>query len=199
MRTATVQASLLGAFERYGLPERMLMDNGGPWGGYDGQSRHTPLTVWLMRYGIGISHGRPYHPQTQGKAERFHGTLKRELLSRVALENLTHAQQAFDRWRQKYNEIRPHEALADEVPSSCYRVSQRPLPSTPPTVCYPSTAQVRTVLDKGKISFRGRRLHVGRGFIGQPVGLLESSDDGCWDVYYGAFKITTLDLRQDRS
>ena len=79
-RTQTVQQRLTRIFRRYGLPERMVMDNGAPWG-HDADHHHTPLTVWLLRLGISVSHGRPYHPQTQGKDERFHRTLKAEVFA----------------------------------------------------------------------------------------------------------------------
>ena len=78
-RTETVQECLTAAFRTYGLPARMLMDNGSPWGN-DALHPRTPLTVWLMHLGIQVSHGRPYHPQTQGKEERFHRTLNAEVL-----------------------------------------------------------------------------------------------------------------------
>ena len=73
-KTETVQTQLTATFRRYGLPERMTMDNGAPWGN-DLQHQFTPLTAWLIRLGVAISHSRPYHPQTQGKDERFHRTL----------------------------------------------------------------------------------------------------------------------------
>src|SRR5262249_18423537 len=81
-RTATVRGHLTQAFERYGLPRRILCDNGAPWGtsGQGGWDHWTPLSLWLMRLGVGMIHGRPYHPQTQGKEERFHATLNAELL-----------------------------------------------------------------------------------------------------------------------
>src|SRR5699024_3964561 len=79
-RTETVKAHLTTAFRRYGLPARMSMDNGAPWG-QDFEHTLTPLVVWLLRLGVAVSHSRPYHPQTQGKDERFHKTLKAELLS----------------------------------------------------------------------------------------------------------------------
>jgi transposase InsO family protein len=68
-RGATIQARLRGLFRRYGLPDQMLMDNGGAWGRPDARQAYTPFTVWLLRLGIRVSHGRPYHPQTQGKDE----------------------------------------------------------------------------------------------------------------------------------
>jgi len=76
-REGTVQAELTTIFRRYGLPDRMLPDrmlpdrmlpdNGAPWGS-DAVHRHTWLTVWLLELGVAVSHGRPYHPQTQGKS-----------------------------------------------------------------------------------------------------------------------------------
>ena len=64
-RTASVQARLTDLFRRYGLPERILPDNGSPWGSSP-EHRYTQLGVWLLRLGIALAHGRPYHPQTQG-------------------------------------------------------------------------------------------------------------------------------------
>ena len=77
-RTATVRTHLVTAFQRYGVPDRLLVDNGSPWGNHPAHP-YTPLTVWLRRLGIAVSHSRPYHPQTLGKDERFHGTLQRDL------------------------------------------------------------------------------------------------------------------------
>ena len=78
-RRETVQDRLTRAFRRYGLPERMTMDNGPPWGS-DADHPTTALTLWLMRLGIRVSHSRPYHPQTQGKNERFNRTLKEDVM-----------------------------------------------------------------------------------------------------------------------
>ena len=106
----TVQARLTEAFRRYGLPERMTMDNGAPWGS-DFEHPYTPLTAWLIRLGVNVGHSRPYHPQTQGKDERFHRTLKAEVLTGHVFRDLDHCQRRFDEWRNTYNLERPHEAL----------------------------------------------------------------------------------------
>lgn len=82
-RAETVRSELSRAFQRFGLPERMLMDNGAPWGS-EAAHPHTKLTAWLIRHGVTVLHGRPYHPQTQGKEERFHRTLALEVLARRA-------------------------------------------------------------------------------------------------------------------
>src|SRR5205807_4484324 len=101
-RGGTVQAELTAIFRQYGLPERMLMDNGSPWGS-DALHRHTWLTVWLLELGVAVSHGRPYHPQTQGKDERFHRTLTAEVIGRRAFADLAECQRRFDAWRVVYN------------------------------------------------------------------------------------------------
>jgi len=109
-RTETVQQQLIIAFRRYGLPERLITDNGSPWGDGPG-SPFTSLGVWLIEHGIRISHSRPYHPQTMGKDERFHRSLKAEVLSGPPFTDLAAAERALERWRSIYNTQRPHEAL----------------------------------------------------------------------------------------
>lgn len=189
----TVQDHLTGVMQRYGLPERMLMDNGSPWGS-DAAHQHTGLTAWLIRLGVTVLHGRPYHPQTQGKEERFHRTLTLEVLARrPSWHSLADVQRAFDVWRAVYNLRRPHEALDHATPASRYQPSSRSFPASLPSIEYAPGDQVRRVQDKGRISFRGREFRVSRGFIGQPVGL-RPVGDGIWDVYYGHQKIGQVDL-----
>lgn len=115
-RAETVKTALIEVFHNYGLPLRMTMDNGTPWG-YSGKQEHTEFSAWLIQLGIYVTHSRPGHPQTQGKLERFHRTLKLELLSRFSFANLGEAQEGFDWWRSIYNEERPHAAIENKVPS----------------------------------------------------------------------------------
>jgi len=182
-RAVTVQERLTAVFNRYGLPQKMLMDNGSPWGS-DIAHPHTHLTAWLIRLGISVAHGRPYHPQTQGKEERFHRTLALEVLARrPAWADIEEVQSAFDRWRLIYNHERPHEALNYLPPAARYQPSPRTMPASLPPVLYEHGDIVRKVQDKGRISFRGRDYLVGRAFIGEPVALRQSADS-TWDVYY---------------
>jgi transposase InsO family protein len=86
----TVRSALENAFRRYGLPLAMLMDGGLPWS-YPGEAL-TAFSVWLMRLGVRVKHGRPRHPQTQGKEERFHRTFKAEVVSGRSFRDLSDCQ-----------------------------------------------------------------------------------------------------------
>lgn len=192
-RTGTVQEQLTAVFERYGLPQRMLMDNGAPWGA-GGVHPHTQLTAWLMRLDIEVAHGRPYHPQTQGKEERFHRTLKGEVLARRPVwPDLGELQRAFDAWRLVYNFRRPHEALADRPPAMRYMPSARPFPATLTPIEYLPSDVIRKVQLAGEIHFRGQEYAIGKAFRGQPVAL-RAIDDGIWSVHYCHQQITTINL-----
>jgi transposase InsO family protein len=190
----TVQAQLEATFRRYGLPERMLMDNGAPWRS-DHEHQHTRFTVWLLRLGIAVSHGRPYHPQTQGKEERFHRTLKAEVLSQRVFADWERIQTRFDEWRHCYNQVRPHEALDMAVPASRYRESPRAFPEALPAFEYDSTDQVRKVQADGKIFFRNREYRVGKAFRGYPVAVRATTDDGVYQVFFATHRIAQVDLR----
>ena len=141
---STVQGRLELIFRRYGLPEAFFVDNGSPWGDSSGQ-RWTRLGVWLLKLGISVLHSRPYHPQSRGKNERFHRTLKAEVFAFKRFRNLTEVQHAFDAWRTIYNHDRPHQALDQEVPSSRYRPSARPMPDRLPQVEYDEREIIRSV------------------------------------------------------
>ncbi len=192
-RGETVKERLTAIFRRYGLPERILADNGGPWG-YDGDHPYTSLSIWLLRLDIGVSHGRAYHPQTQGKDERFHRTFKAEVLKDYSFIDLQGCQKAFDSWRDIYNLERPHEALKLATPASRYRLSPRSFPEVLPAIEYGPDDVVRKVQDQGRISFRGRRFGIGKAFIGSPVALRPTLDDHIWEVFFCHHKVATIDL-----
>ena len=196
-RTQTVQARLTAAFRRYGLPWRILADNGPPWGTAGGAQRHTRLTVWLMDLGVEISHGRPLHPQTQGKDERFHRTLKAEVLDGRSFRNLDQAQAAFDAWREVYNGQRPHEALDMATPSERYAISSRPMPETISPPQYEPNVQVRTVFSPGSISFKCREIVGLKPFVGRRVALRPTQTDGVFDLCYRSHILARIDLRQN--
>lgn len=193
-RRLTVQGALQTTFERYGLPERITTDNGSPWG-TSGREGLSELEVWLIRLGIRVSHSRPYHPQTQGKDERFHRTLKLELLARHGFHSLAVCQLAFDQWRDRYNLLRPHEALGQQPPVSRYQASGRAFPSVLPPLEYASEDIVRKVGNKGEISFHNRRFFIGEGLRAQMVALKPAGCDDVYDVYFCHKKFRQIDLR----
>ncbi len=192
----TVQSRLTEAFRRYGLPDRMSMDNGPPWGS-SGMHDYTAFTVWLMRLGIRVSHSRPFHPQTQGKDERFHRTLKAEVLNNRSFRDLKHCQYHFDEWLHVYNYERPHSALNMDVPGSRYRVSWRDYPEQLPPIEYGPDDIVRKVQQKGEIHYKNRIHKVGIAFKGLPVALRPTLDDGRFEVYFCHQRVAEVDLRVD--
>ena len=191
----TVRARLEAAFRRYGLPWRMLSDNGSPWGSAGREP--TRLAVWLMDLEVGLIHGRPHHPQTQGKEERFHRTLKAELLAGRSFRDLAEAETALSAWREVYNARRPHEALGLATPASRYAASPRAMPETVPPPEYEPQAEARTVGSGGQISFRGRRLRCPQALIGKRVALRATSQDGLFDLCYRRHVLAHIDLRQN--
>lgn len=188
----TVRSHLTDLFRHYGLPWAMLADNGSPWG--DGTGTHSALEVWLMRLGVKMLHGRPYHPQTQGKDERFHRTLNVQLLQARRFADLADCQSRFETWRRIYNEQRPHEALNLDTPASRYRPSPVTFPETLPEPQYDAADQVRRVRPDGYIQFKGCSFKLSQAFTGQHVALRQTQTDGLWSVHFMRFHIANLDL-----
>ena len=192
-QTTTVQGTLCTIFRRYGLPDRMLMDNGSP-GGDAGNQPCTQLTVWLLHVGICVSHSRPYHPQTMGKDERFHRTLTREVLTQAQ----THLQHDLGKWRTIYNHDRPHEALALAVPANRYQPSLRPFPEPLPSIDYDHGTTVRKVQQEGVLHFRWQVIKVSKAFRGYPMGIRPLPEEGRYDVLFCHHRIKTIDLRTNK-
>jgi len=191
---STVQTALTAVFRQFGLPQAILCDNGSPWGAA-GLGGITRLEAWLLRLGVEPWHGRSYHPQTQGKVERFHGTIAREVFGPHRPTTLPEAQARFDAFRTVYNQERPHEALANLVPASAYQPSSRPFPEALPPVVYDEGELVVTVMAHGSISWRGRRRFISRGLVGEPVALRPTEDPAVWSVVYCERQVATIDLR----
>ena len=195
-RGDTVRAALITLFERYGQPRRILCDNGSPWGSSGLEPPHTELSVWLMLHGVGVSHGRPRHPQTQGKDERFHRTIDDEVLRYHHLRDLGDSQRRFDEFRRTYNHERPHEALGLATPASRWRPSEREFRGDPPPPPqYRGGDLVRKVDAAGKLSLRGRPFRISKALIGHHVGLRPTEADGVLTVLLGEVPLGHLNLR----
>jgi transposase InsO family protein len=192
---STVQGHLTDLFRRYGLPRRILSDNGSPWG-CDSEYRYTQLSAWLIRLGIGVSHGRPYHPQTQGKDERFHRTLRAEAIGTRRFTDLDDTQRCFDPWRDVYNLQRPHEALNLNTPASRYAPSQRVFPETLPAIEYAAADEVRSVNKDGYFCYKGSTYKISQAFAGHHVAIRATADDGIVDVFFCHHKVASLDAKR---
>jgi transposase InsO family protein len=108
-QAAPVKERLIGAFESCGMPEAMLMDHGTPWWNMKAAAGWTWLTVWLARQGLQLYFSGYRHPQTQGKVERFHGSLE-AAMRRRGIPGSEERQNWLDAFREEYNQVRPHES-----------------------------------------------------------------------------------------
>lgn len=167
-------------FGIYGLPAAILSD-----GAF--ADRGAGLSLWdvrMIRLGIKPIHGRPYHPQTQGKVERLHRTLNREFLNaRFSSDSMSNFIADRDRWRNTYNLMRPHEALGDQPPITRYVESIRKRPDAIPEMTYESGAMLRRVSQVGDIRYHRARVVMGRGLARETVKLVEHDRE--LQVYFG--------------
>jgi transposase InsO family protein len=194
--TTSVQPHLTRTFQRYGLPLRINADNGAPWGSprAPGQSL-SDLGVWLVRLGIRLSHSAPYHPQTNGKIERFHRSLKAEVIAGSCFADLPQAQKAFERWRGVYNQQRPHDALNLQTPAQRYEPSPRAMPASLPAIEYPGEDTVVMVKWNGEVRFMGHKLRLSNALLKLPVAFrADPHNDGCFDAYFCHHHLMRLDL-----
>lgn len=178
VKGADVIATFVQACERWGTPACVLTDNGAV---YNAISRHgrTAFECLLDDLGVNYKHGRPYHPQTQGKMERWHSTLKKWLDKHPA-RTLPELQRNLDEFVEYYNEVRPHRARGRRTPLVAYREREK---ARPGRFQHPPRYRVRRdVVDQaGKVSIRhhSRLMHigVGRRHSGQRVILHVVNDD----------------------
>ena len=195
----TVRNCLIAAFGRYGLPWRIAADNGPPWGDGGSGNGYTMLTVWLIEHEVAVSHSRPYHPQTLGKDERFHRTLKGEAMRQPPFRDIAVAQRAFDAWRDVYNTQRPHDGLDGAVPLDRYRPSLRDFSNTIQPFDYGEGQLVRKVQSNGVVSLLGRLLSVGTAFTGKSVAFRPTERDGVFTAFFRHQAIKTVDLNANPS
>ena len=182
------------AFREYGLPQVIRTDNGNPFASSSALAGLSRLSVRWIRLGIALERIQPGHPEQNGRHERMHRTLKAET-ARPPAANAMGQQELFDRFRQEYNEQRPHEALGQRPPSELYQSSNRPYPGRLPQPEYPGHYEVRAVSRGGEIKWRGRFLFLSAALSGERVGL-EEYEDGLWAVYFGALRLGRFDERE---
>jgi len=194
-RSEVVRERLEGAFRTHGLPDAMLMDHGVPWWNARSANGWTQLMVWLMRQGVCCHFSGVRHPQTQGKVERFHGSLERARGRVGADQWLT--QSWLDNFRQEYNHLRPHEALGMRTPASLWRPSTRIYDPNPQAWDYGAGAELRKVGKQGHIYIGDRPWKVSQALASHTVRL-ERIDQRVL-VYFCRTLVQQIDLSADRS
>ena len=193
--TARVQAIFEAVFREYGMPEAIRTDNGAPFAStaIAGLSR---LAVWWMKLGIVAERIEAGHPEQNGRHERMHRTLKQET-AQPAAANRREQQRVMERFRQEYNQVRPHEALGMQTPAAVYELSPRSFPAHVPEPEYPDTMLVHRVQQKGHFRWKKQEVFLSEVLWGEPVGLLPV-DDRWFTVYFAQFPIARFDSKQLR-
>jgi transposase InsO family protein len=173
---AEALAVFLQAGERWGLPAALLTDNGCV---YTTWHRGGPnvMQTELLALGIEFRHSRPYHPQTCGKVERFHQTMKGFLAKQDPAASIAELQVQVDRFVTYYNEVRPHRARGRMTPLVAFGAREKARPSGPKISVGAGVRVRRDRIDKGgKLTLRHRtRLHhiaVGHAHKGKRVIML---------------------------
>ena len=185
--------SFILAFQEFGLPNSILSDNGAQFAG-----AHRGLSQFerfLMDLDILPIHGRPIHPQTQGKIERFHRTLKAEAL-RVTPANMEEARARLNNWRWIYNEMRPHHALGLKTPASVYRASTRPY-YKPQKYLYDEGARLIKVNNWGYLRFGPMRIYLSEAMADTYVEIRCAEND-TFSVLYRNYKIASIDAIEQK-
>jgi transposase InsO family protein len=192
---ALVRGHLERAFIECGLPDAMLMDHGIPWWNWQSFAGATQLSLWLMRQGIRLCFSGIRHPQTQGKVERFHGSMERALNHR-GVPSDGH-QQWLDDYRREYNYIRPHEALDMQTPASRWQPSLRRYNPNPPAWEYPEGAWTLKIDSHGTIDIHDQSYPIAKSLIGERVRIVEAEQRLL--IYYCNTLIRELDPATKRS
>lgn len=170
----SVHACLIETFENYGVPQAMLIDHGTPWWSPTNGYGLTWLTVSLIKQGIEIHLSGVRHPQTQGKVERFHRTLKGAMKHRGVPETLSEWKVALEEFRDEYNNVRPHEALGMAVPASRYKPSDRAYNPDPPEWEYEEGAIVKRLSTQGCLEYNRHRYFVSETLAGERVQIQQA-------------------------
>jgi transposase InsO family protein len=194
-RTELVKPVFRRLFEEYGLPRVIRTDNGTPFAS-TAIARLSHLSVWWIRLGIRPELTEPSSPAQNGRHERMHRTLKAEA-TRPPAGHLAAQQVRFNRFREEYNQERPHEALGQEPPASAYRRSRRQFPRKLAPIEYPKHLEKRYVSENGGIRWNCAWVNVTTTLAHQYVGL-EEVGDGLWDVYFSRLRLGRLDERRMR-
>jgi transposase InsO family protein len=188
--TARVQAIFEAAFREYGMPQAIRTDNGPPFASHaiGGLSR---LAVWWIKLGIVPERIEAGHPEQNGRHERMHRTLKQETAQPPAA-NRREQQRKLDRFREEYNQVRPHEALQMQTPAAVYQPSARSFPARVLEPNYPESMLVRSVRPHGHFRWKKHDVFLSEVLWGERVGLLPE-DDRWYKIYFAQLPLARFD------
>lgn len=179
------------AFYEYGMPNSVLSDNGAQFAGF--RQGYTQFEKWLMNHDILPIHGRIKHPQTQGKIERFHRTMQEELLKHTVMENIDDANIKFQLWREKYNNVRPHEALGMKCPAEVYIPSNRAYSDEVSSYEYGGQFHVIKVNSWGYARFDKWQVYLSETMINEHIEFRPNPHGDSFIACYRNFKIAEFD------
>jgi len=188
--TERVRAIFEAAFREHGLPEMIRTDNGAPFASsaVGGLSR---LAVWWIKLGIVPERIQAGHPEQNGRHERMHRSLKLEVRR---AEDWRAQQRELDRFRQDFNDVRPHESLGMQTPASVYAPSPRAYPARIPEVEYPDSMLVRTVKSHGHFRWKKHDVFLSEVLWGERIGLL-TDDDEIFTLYFAHLPLALFHAR----
>lgn len=188
-----VKESFIRTFCEFGLPDAILSDNGAQFSGFRGG--YTRFERFLMDLDVLPIHGRIKHPQTQGKIERFHRTMKCEAL-REPIADMKEANKVLQAWRWRYNELRPHSALGMKTPASVYTPSPRNF-FTPKPYVYDEAAVLRRVNNWGYLRFGPICVFLSETMADTLLEIREGEND-TFLVFYRNFQIAAIDAHTQK-
>jgi len=191
--TERVRAIFEAAFCEYGLPEAIRTDNGAPFASpaVGGLSR---LGVWWIKLGIAHERIQAGHPEQNGRHERMHRTLKQDL---HPAEDWRGQQRELDRFRDDYNQVRPHEALDMHTPASVYEPSPRPYPVRLAEIEYPDNMQVRPVQSHGQFLWKKKQIFLTEVLWGESIGLLPLGNN-LFNIYFASRPLVGFDATRGK-
>lgn len=192
-----VKRTLEGHFREQGVPLSILQDHGTPWFSTTNQHGLTWVSVWLLKQGVVLRYSGVGHPQTQGKVERFHQTLKARTRHRGAPTTMGEWQQWAGEFRHEYNYERPHEALGMKTPGEVYKpVNLRPYQEQPREWEY-TGGTVKRLNTQGMLYYRQQRYFVSEALASECVRVDEL--DGKLLVTFRHMTVREIEVRTGKS
>jgi transposase InsO family protein len=192
MKATAVKPVFERLFQAHGLPRVIRVDNGAPFACTSAPAGLSRLSAWWTSVGIRVSFGRPAHPQDNGAHERMHADVAAELEAEPA-STQKHQQQAADKWRREFNEVRPHEALEMRTPSQLYKRSPRHYRGIRQATYSPGYA-IRRVNAVGAVYYAGRCVFISASVAGHDVAIRRTNKRGGIRVRFYDIDLGTFDL-----